>query len=198
MNWNPNVQAGGNNTYVIWPLPKILLEQKYGYSVDWWSFGVLLYEMLIGQSPFHGHDEEELFQSIRTDDPVYPPWLPMDAHDILIKVRRLSLAILFSRILLSDIPVYCRQLSRCLSLDCWPCYDWFKEKQWAVPESNSVLWLVVALCAGTRAPAGSEREYPAAQLFPGCGLDCAGGPAGGASISTSCGKDALRDTPSYC
>ncbi|XP_048881536.1 protein kinase C theta type [Brienomyrus brachyistius] len=66
--------------------PEILLEQKYGYSVDWWSFGVLLYEMLIGQSPFHGHDEEELFQSIRTDDPVYPPWLPMDAHDILIKL----------------------------------------------------------------------------------------------------------------
>uniref|UniRef100_A0A3B3QY61 Protein kinase C n=1 Tax=Paramormyrops kingsleyae TaxID=1676925 RepID=A0A3B3QY61_9TELE len=66
--------------------PEILLEQKYGYSVDWWSFGVLLYEMLIGQSPFHGHDEEELFQSIRTDDPVYPPWLSMDAHDILVKL----------------------------------------------------------------------------------------------------------------
>uniref|UniRef100_A0A671N1X7 Protein kinase C n=1 Tax=Sinocyclocheilus anshuiensis TaxID=1608454 RepID=A0A671N1X7_9TELE len=52
--------------------PEILLGQKYGTSVDWWSFGVLLYEMLIGQSPFHGHDEEELFQSIRTDDPCYP------------------------------------------------------------------------------------------------------------------------------
>ncbi|KAG7454595.1 hypothetical protein MATL_G00261470 [Megalops atlanticus] len=66
--------------------PEILLGQKYGCSVDWWSFGVLLYEMLIGQSPFHGHDEEELFQSIRTDDPFYPRWLPKDPRDILVKL----------------------------------------------------------------------------------------------------------------
>ncbi|KAG2460167.1 KPCT kinase, partial [Polypterus senegalus] len=66
--------------------PEILLGQKYGYSVDWWSFGVLLYEMLIGQSPFHGNDEEELFQSIRTDDPFYPRALPKDCKDILVKL----------------------------------------------------------------------------------------------------------------
>uniref|UniRef100_A0A7N9B0U9 Protein kinase C n=1 Tax=Mastacembelus armatus TaxID=205130 RepID=A0A7N9B0U9_9TELE len=66
--------------------PEILLGQKYSSSVDWWSFGVLLYEMLIGQSPFHGRDEEELFQSIRTDTPLYPRWLPKDSRDILIKL----------------------------------------------------------------------------------------------------------------
>ncbi|KAM7367340.1 hypothetical protein PAMP_015249 [Pampus punctatissimus] len=66
--------------------PEILLGQKYNSSADWWSFGVLLYEMLIGQSPFHGRDEEELFQSIRTDNPVYPRWLTKDTKDILIKL----------------------------------------------------------------------------------------------------------------
>lgn len=66
--------------------PEILLGQKYNSSVDWWSFGVLLYEMLIGQSPFHGRDEEELFQSIRTDNPVYPRWLTKDSKDILVKL----------------------------------------------------------------------------------------------------------------
>ncbi|TRY54968.1 hypothetical protein DNTS_020727 [Danionella cerebrum] len=45
--------------------PEILLGQQYSFSVDWWSFGVLVYEMLIGQSPFHGDDEDELFESIR-------------------------------------------------------------------------------------------------------------------------------------
>ncbi|KAF4794005.1 Protein kinase C theta type [Turdus rufiventris] len=65
--------------------PEILLGQKYNTSVDWWSFGVLLYEMLIGQSPFHGQDEEELFQSIRMDNPFYPRWLDKDAKDILVK-----------------------------------------------------------------------------------------------------------------
>uniref|UniRef100_H3D527 Protein kinase C n=1 Tax=Tetraodon nigroviridis TaxID=99883 RepID=H3D527_TETNG len=66
--------------------PEILLGQKYNSSVDWWSFGVLLYEMLTGQSPFHGRDEEELFQSIRTDNPSYPHWLSKDAKDILNKL----------------------------------------------------------------------------------------------------------------
>lgn len=66
---------------------QILLGQKYNHSVDWWSFGVLLYEMLIGQSPFHGQDEEELFHSIRMDNPFYPRWLEKEAKDLLVKVR---------------------------------------------------------------------------------------------------------------
>ncbi|XP_070557525.1 protein kinase C delta type-like [Ptychodera flava] len=63
--------------------PEILRGLKYNASVDWWSFGVLLYEMLIGQSPFHGEDEDALFESICNDTPVYPRWLPKDAASCL-------------------------------------------------------------------------------------------------------------------
>uniref|UniRef100_A0A3B4B851 Protein kinase C n=1 Tax=Periophthalmus magnuspinnatus TaxID=409849 RepID=A0A3B4B851_9GOBI len=63
--------------------PEILLGQKYSFSVDWWSFGVLLYEMLIGQSPFHGDDEDELFESIRMDTPHYPRWINKEARDLM-------------------------------------------------------------------------------------------------------------------
>ncbi|XP_069314740.1 protein kinase C theta type isoform X3 [Eulemur rufifrons] len=66
--------------------PEILLGQKYNHSVDWWSFGVLLYEMLVGQSPFHGQDEEELFHSIRMDSPFYPRWLEKEPKDLLVKL----------------------------------------------------------------------------------------------------------------
>nr|XP_005991788.1 PREDICTED: protein kinase C delta type isoform X2 [Latimeria chalumnae] len=65
--------------------PEILLGQKYTFSVDWWSFGVLLYEMLIGQSPFHGDDEDELFESIRMDTPHFPRWITKESRDILEK-----------------------------------------------------------------------------------------------------------------
>uniref|UniRef100_A0A672PYP8 Protein kinase C n=1 Tax=Sinocyclocheilus grahami TaxID=75366 RepID=A0A672PYP8_SINGR len=66
--------------------PEILLGQKYSFSVDWWSFGVLLYEMLIGQSPFQGDDEDELFESIRMDVPHYPRWITKETKDLLEKL----------------------------------------------------------------------------------------------------------------
>jgi len=61
--------------------PEILAGKKYSFGVDWWSNGVLLYEMLLGQSPFHGQDEEELFSAIQTKNPMYPRWLARDAID---------------------------------------------------------------------------------------------------------------------
>ncbi|XP_011612376.2 protein kinase C delta type-like isoform X1 [Takifugu rubripes] len=63
--------------------PEILLGQKYTFSVDWWSFGVLVYEMLIGQSPFQGDDEDELFDSIRTDTPHYPRWISKESKSLI-------------------------------------------------------------------------------------------------------------------
>ena len=65
---------------------KILLEQRYGRAFDWWAFGVLMYEMLLGQSPFRGDDEDEIFDAILDDEPLYPITMPRDAVSILQKV----------------------------------------------------------------------------------------------------------------
>ncbi|XP_044578535.1 putative protein kinase C delta type homolog [Cotesia glomerata] len=64
--------------------PEIINGSKYNQSVDWWSYGVLLYEMLTAQSPFSGCDEDELFWSICNERPSIPKYLSQDSIDILL------------------------------------------------------------------------------------------------------------------
>lgn len=63
--------------------PEILQELDYGFGVDWWALGVLMYEMMAGQPPFEADNEDDLFESILHDEVLYPVWLTKDAISIL-------------------------------------------------------------------------------------------------------------------
>ena len=54
--------------------------------------------MLLGQSPFRGDDEDEIFDAILEDEPLYPITMPRDAVSLLQRVCH-SLAIPFGDIL---------------------------------------------------------------------------------------------------
>eukprot|EP01060_Flectonema_neradi_P002496 TRINITY_DN1154_c4_g1_i1.p1 TRINITY_DN1154_c4_g1~~TRINITY_DN1154_c4_g1_i1.p1 ORF type:complete len:421 (+),score=63.32 TRINITY_DN1154_c4_g1_i1:65-1264(+) len=44
--------------------PEILTGVTYSHAVDWWSFGVLCYNLLTGEYPFYGRQLQDVFQSI--------------------------------------------------------------------------------------------------------------------------------------
>ncbi|XP_064395718.1 serine/threonine-protein kinase N2-like [Halichondria panicea] len=68
--------------------PEVLTDVSYTRAVDWWGLGVLIYEMLVGESPFPGEDEEEVFDSIVNDDVRYPRFLSSEAISIMRKLLR--------------------------------------------------------------------------------------------------------------
>merc|ERR1712226_1339335 len=66
--------------------PEIVRGKLYTFSVDWWSFGVLLFEMIMGNSPYYGRTEEELYRNILEKELKYPSRLDPEARDCLVKL----------------------------------------------------------------------------------------------------------------
>lgn len=52
--------------------PEILTKRGYTYSIDWWSLGVVAYELIFGRRPFRGKTNHDLTSSIAKDPLKYP------------------------------------------------------------------------------------------------------------------------------
>lgn len=68
--------------------PELLLGHGYTKSVDWWTLGVLLYEMLTGLPPFYDENTNEMYRKI-LQEPLHFPGLdivPAAAKDLLTKL----------------------------------------------------------------------------------------------------------------
>ncbi|XP_065052422.1 RAC-gamma serine/threonine-protein kinase-like [Rhopilema esculentum] len=63
--------------------PEVLEDNDYGRSVDWWGFGVVLYEMLCGRLPFYNRDHEVLFELILSEEVRFPSRLSEVSKNVL-------------------------------------------------------------------------------------------------------------------
>lgn len=63
--------------------PELLLGQGYTKAVDWWTLGVLLYEMLTGLPPFYSEDVNEMYRKILQDPLRFGDEVSRDARSIL-------------------------------------------------------------------------------------------------------------------
>lgn len=53
--------------------PEIIQGQGHGAEVDWWSFGILMYELLYGFTPFKGAKRDATFENILKKPLQFPP-----------------------------------------------------------------------------------------------------------------------------
>lgn len=64
--------------------PELLLGQGYAKAVDWWTLGVLLYEMLTGLPPYYDEDVPKMYKKILQEPLRFPDGFDRDAKDLLI------------------------------------------------------------------------------------------------------------------
>ncbi|CAO3606812.1 unnamed protein product [Mucor fragilis] len=60
----------GTEEYIA---PEVIRSWGHSSSVDWWTLGILIYEMLYGTTPFKGSNRNETFYHIMNSDISFPP-----------------------------------------------------------------------------------------------------------------------------
>lgn len=66
--------------------PEIIKEKQYSFSVDWYSLGLVMYEMMTTENPFKKEEElpfVEQMNEILTTKITIPDYLSADCKDLL-------------------------------------------------------------------------------------------------------------------
>lgn len=67
--------------------PEVLKGDEYSYPADWWSFGIMMYDMLTGDAPFKGSNRQAIFKKIMSTKKVQiPTFLSSYASDLIRKL----------------------------------------------------------------------------------------------------------------
>jgi len=63
--------------------PEVISGESYTKSIDWWSVGTLIFEMLTGLPPFYNQNEEQMYDKILKSDVTYPVYLSAEVTDLM-------------------------------------------------------------------------------------------------------------------
>lgn len=66
--------------------PEVITTKPYNKSVDWWSLGILIFEMLAGYTPFYDQTPMKTYEKILAGKVHYPSHMHPDAVDLLSKL----------------------------------------------------------------------------------------------------------------
>ena len=80
--------------------PEILKGDAYDQSVDWWSFGTMLYEMITGITPYWSDNANLMYRKILYEPKIeFPSFMSLEARDLISKVICRHLFIIFVNLL---------------------------------------------------------------------------------------------------
>ncbi|XP_022114121.1 cAMP-dependent protein kinase catalytic subunit alpha-like [Pieris rapae] len=71
--------------------PEVILSKGYGMSVDWWSLGILLFEMSAGYPPFYASDPMRIYEKIVAGKYRCPSHFTPDLKDILSHILQVDI-----------------------------------------------------------------------------------------------------------
>lgn len=72
--------------------PEIILSKGYGKAIDWWSFGVLIFEMNAGYPPFIARDPIRVYEKIVSCQYKCPGAFSADLQDLTKNLLQLDLS----------------------------------------------------------------------------------------------------------
>lgn len=81
-----NMTLCGSMDYMA---PEILLHEPHDQRVDIWSFGVIMYELLLGKTPFYHENPREQGRKITTEPVVFPDEFPREHPEASDLIRKL-------------------------------------------------------------------------------------------------------------
>ena len=61
----------------------MLDKSGHGYPLDWYLFGVFIYELVHGKPPFYERDRNTMYKNIKTSEPPRPDNISDDLWDLL-------------------------------------------------------------------------------------------------------------------
>ncbi|KAI8388321.1 kinase-like domain-containing protein [Radiomyces spectabilis] len=66
--------------------PEIIQSKGHGKAVDWWSLGILIFEMLAGYPPFYDDNHFGIYERILSGKVQYPNYMDSTAKDLIKKL----------------------------------------------------------------------------------------------------------------